>query len=166
MHFDSRTAKALQAGQHITFTDYPGLRLSASAKLRTWIYRYRSSVDGRIRQVAIGHWPAMSFPAAIVSWEALKNQRDSGSDPVLSAKQEKIEAKAFIEKERAEKAESAYTVRILCDEYLAGHIYRHRAKKGATEITRMFDTMLGSLEKLPATAITRAMAFWSWSYPV
>lgn len=89
----------------------------------------------------------------------MKNQRDSGSDPVLSAKQEKIEAKAFIEKEHAEKAESAYTVRILCDEYLAGHIYRHRAKKGATEITRMFDTMLGSLEKLPATAITRAMAF-------
>jgi integrase len=159
MHFDSRTAKALQPGQHITFTDYPGLRLSASAKLRTWIYRYRSSVDGRIRQVAIGHWPAMSFPAAIVSWEALKNQRDSGSDPVLSAKQEKIEAKALIEKERTEKAESAYTVRVLCDEYLAGHIYRHRAKKGATEITRMFDTMLGSLEKLPATAITRAMAF-------
>ncbi|MGZ8918950.1 MAG: hypothetical protein ACXW0T_12080 [Methylobacter sp.] len=50
-------------------------------------------------------------------------------------------------------------MRTLCDEYLAGHIYQHRAKKGATEITRMFDTMLGSIEGLPATAITRAMAF-------
>jgi hypothetical protein len=37
----------------------------------------------------------MSFPAAIVAWEGLKNQRDSGSDSVLSAKQEKIEVKAL-----------------------------------------------------------------------
>jgi hypothetical protein len=40
----------------------------------------------------------MSFPAAIVSWEALKNQRDSGTDPALSAKPEKIEAKALIQR--------------------------------------------------------------------
>jgi hypothetical protein len=37
----------------------------------------------------------MSFPAAIVAWEALKNQSDSGSDPALSIKQEKIKAKAL-----------------------------------------------------------------------
>jgi hypothetical protein len=36
----------------------------------------------------------MSFQAAIVAWEALKNQRDSGNDPVLEAKQAKLEAKA------------------------------------------------------------------------
>jgi hypothetical protein len=43
----------------------------------------------------------MSFPAAIVAWEGLKNQRDSGSDSVLSAKQEKIEAKALIQRHAA-----------------------------------------------------------------
>jgi integrase len=112
-----------------------------------------------MRQVAIGRWPVISFPAAIVAWEGLKNQRDSGVDPVLSKKKEKIAVQASIEKHKSEKAESAYSVRILCDEYLAGHVYRHRAKKGATEITRMFNTMLGGLENLPSTAITRAMAF-------
>lgn len=79
MQFDARAAKALQPGQHIAFDDYPGLRLFAMAKVRTWCYRYRSTVDGRLRQVSIGHWPSMSFPAAIVAWEAFKNQRDSGN---------------------------------------------------------------------------------------
>jgi hypothetical protein len=69
MNFDARTAKALTPGQHINITDYPGLRLAASVKVRTWIYRYKSPVDRRMRQTAIGHWPAMSFPAAIVAWE-------------------------------------------------------------------------------------------------
>ncbi|MFA5824273.1 MAG: hypothetical protein WC853_14550 [Thermodesulfovibrionales bacterium] len=77
----------------------------------------------------------MSFPAAIVAWEALKNQRDSGNDPVLEAKQAKLEAKALILKQEAANSENAYTVRVLCDEYLAGHVCRHRAKKGSTEIT-------------------------------
>ncbi|CAG1020239.1 hypothetical protein MTYM_00143 [Methylococcales bacterium] len=38
----------------------------------------------------------MSFSAAIVAWEALKNQRDSGNDPVLEVKQVKLETKAFL----------------------------------------------------------------------
>ena len=89
-----------------------------------------------MRQVAISRWPVISFPAAIVAWEGLKNQRDSGVNPVLSKKQEKIAVQASIEKQKSEKAESAYSVRVLCDEYLAGPGYRHRAKKGVTEITK------------------------------
>ncbi|WP_230874761.1 Arm DNA-binding domain-containing protein [Methylomonas sp. LL1] len=80
----------------MAFDDYPGLHLSAMAKVRTWFYRYRSSFDGRLRQVSIGHWPPMSFSAAIVAWEALKNQRDSGNDSVLEVKQVKLETKAFL----------------------------------------------------------------------
>ncbi|MGY6275111.1 integrase arm-type DNA-binding domain-containing protein [Methylomonas sp. MgM2] len=109
----------------MAFDDYPGLRLSAMAKVRTWFYRYGSSVDGRLRQVSIGHWSSMSFPSAIVAWEALKNQRDSGGDPVLEAKQAKLEAKALTLKQEAANSENAYTVRVLCDEYLAGHVRRH-----------------------------------------
>ena len=159
MNFDPRKAKALQPGQHIIFKEYSGLRLLASAKVRTWIYRYRSSVDSRLRQLVIGRWPSMSFPAAIVAWEKIKNQRDSGVDPVLEAKQAKLAEKELVKKSQAEKAESAYSVRTLCDEYLEGHVYRHRAKKGAKEITRMFDTMLSDFESLPSTSITRTMAF-------
>ncbi len=132
----------------MAFNDYPGLRLSAMAKVRTWFYRYRSSVDGRLRQVSIGHWPSMSFPSAIVAWEALKNQRDSGRDPVLEAKQAKLEAKALTLKQEVANSENAYTVRALCDEYLAGHVCRHRAPKGSAEITRMFNTMLGDMADL------------------
>ena len=55
MNFDARTAKALTPGQHIIISDYPGLRLVASAKVLTWIYRYKSPVDKRMRQIAIGH---------------------------------------------------------------------------------------------------------------
>ncbi|WP_197491542.1 integrase arm-type DNA-binding domain-containing protein [Methylomonas methanica] len=160
MQFNARIAEALLLlGQHIAFNGYPGLRFSAMAKVRTWFYRYRSTVDGRLRQVSIGHWPSMSFPAAIVAWEALKNQRDSGSDPALAAKQAKLEAKALLNKQETEKTENAYTVSVLCDEYLAGHVCRHRAKKGSTEITRMFNTMLGDIADLSSTEITRAMAF-------
>ncbi|WAR46136.1 hypothetical protein [Methylomonas rapida] len=101
----------------------------------------------------------MSFPSAIVAWEALKNQRDSGRYPVLEAKQAKLEAKALTLKQEAANSENAYTVRVLCDEYLAGHVCRHRAPKGSAEITRMFNTMLGDMADLPPTAITRAMAF-------
>lgn len=154
MQFDARTAKAMLPGQHMVFDNYPGLRLSAMAKVRTWFYRYRSTVDGCLRQVSIGHWPSMSFPAAIVAWEALKNQRNSGSDPALAAKLAKLEAKALIKKQEADKTECAYTVRVLCDEYLVGHVCRHRAKKGSIEITRMFNTMLGDIADLPSTAIT------------
>ncbi len=56
--FDARTAKLLPSGEHITFVDYPGLRLVSSGSGKSWIYRYKSPVDGRMRQIKIGGWPA------------------------------------------------------------------------------------------------------------
>ena len=159
MNFDARTAKALKPGEHIIISDYPGLRLSASAKVRTWIYRYKSTVDGRMRQAAIGHWPAMSFPAAIVAWEQLKSHRDKGGDPALESKQKRQDRQAAVEQRRVAAEKTAYTVRLLCDDYLEGHIKRHRAPKGAKEIERMFNTMLGATGDLPAVDVTRAVAF-------
>lgn len=47
----------------------------------------------------------------------------------------------------------------MCDEYLQGHVNQHRAKKGRTEIARMFNTMLGGVGNLPATSISRSIAF-------
>lgn len=158
MNFDARTAKALAPGQHI-ITDYPGLRLSASATVRTWIYRYKSPVDGRMRQTAIGRWPGMSFPAAIVAWEQLKIYRDKGGDPALESKNERKTQRETIKQQQVANEEQAYTVLILCDDYLQGHVKQHRAQKGATEIGRMFTKMLGDVGGLPATSITRSIAF-------
>ncbi len=86
MKFDARVAKMLLPGEHITFESYPGLRLKATASGRTWTYRYKSPLDGRMRQVKIGGWPSMSFPAAIVAWDELRAQRDAGGDLAMDVR--------------------------------------------------------------------------------
>ncbi|MGZ4968737.1 MAG: tyrosine-type recombinase/integrase [Methylobacter sp.] len=141
------------------YQNYPGLRLTASTTTRTWVYRYKSPVDGRMRQTALGHWPTVSFPSAIVAWETLKANRDKGIDPALEAKKARNLKRDAIEEKRILAEGNAYTVRILCDDYLAGYIALHRAKKGADEVERMFNTMLGDIGNMPATSITRSCAF-------
>jgi integrase len=158
-HFDARAAKSLLPGQHIIISDYPGLRLTATATTRTWVYRYKSPIDNRMRQTAIGHWPVVSFPAAIVEWEKLKADREKGIDHALKIKTNRQEKKKSEETQCHVDSENAYTVSVLCDEYLQGHVNQHRAKKGRTEIARMFNTMLGEVGSLPASSITRSIAF-------
>jgi hypothetical protein len=80
MPFDARAAKLLQPGEHITLQEHPGLRLVATATRRSWIYRYKSPVDGGMRQVKLGEWPAMGYPAAAVAWEAQRQERSKGVD--------------------------------------------------------------------------------------
>lgn len=150
--FDARTAKLLQAGEHITLAEHPGLRLEASSKGRSWIYRYKSPVDGRMRQVKIGAWPAKSYAAAVAEWENLRRRRDSGEDP-------SAEKRAARTAEQDSERVLAYTVAKLCDDYWHGHIVSHRAPKGVTEIRRLFGKELGSLADVPATQVKRAEAF-------
>lgn len=159
MSFDARAAKALQAGQHITFPEHPGLRFVVAANWRRWIYRYKSPVDDRMRQVQIGYWPAVSYNAAVTEWALLRAKRDAGVDPSVEAKEVRQAAR---EAEVARKIEidiHAYTVRVLCDDYLSGHIAHHRNKNGRRTVGSMFDTMLGDIESLPAVDVTRAVAF-------
>lgn len=112
-----------------------------------------------MRQTAIGRWPSMSFPAAIVSWEQLKADRDRGIDSALKAKEQRKNKLDEAEQKRIVKAENAYTVRKLCDDFIEGYARLHRAPKGAAEIERMFNTMLGSVGDLPAATLTRSVAF-------
>lgn len=159
MSYDARAIKLLSPGEHLTSPDHPGLRLVASAKLRTWIYRYKSPVDAKMRQIKIGAWPAMPVHSAIVAWEALRDKRASGVDPAQEEKARKIDVqKASAQKARRAK-EKSYTVFDVANDYWEGHVYPSRAKKGSTEIRRMFDTMLGDTGQLPAAEITRAQAF-------
>ena len=157
--FDARAAKLLPPGEHITFKDYSGLRLSASEKFRSWVYRYKSPVDGKMRQVSLGKWPAMSFHAAVVAWEDLRAKRELGNDPALNLKNEKISQKEAAIVAEIKQKESQYTVRKLCDDYLDGHIDVNRAPKGATEVRRMFEKHLGEFAHVPVTEVTRSMAF-------
>ena len=59
MFFDARKAKQLKPGEHILVDGCSGLRLVVTTSRKTWTYRYKT-VDGKIKQVAIGQWPAMS----------------------------------------------------------------------------------------------------------
>ncbi|WP_191579210.1 tyrosine-type recombinase/integrase [Achromobacter insolitus] len=159
MQFDARAAKQLQTGQHLTIDGYPGLRLEASGRQKTWTYRYKSPVNGAMRQFKIGRWPAMSIAGAIVEWEALREKRDAGIDIAAEARLERQAAVAAKVAQPVEEREGVLTVKRVCDLYHAGHIVRNRAKKGQVEIARMFRTMLGELAEKPAAEVSRADAF-------
>ena len=159
MTFDARTIKLLPAGQHLTSPDFPGLRLEASAQYRTWIYRYKSPIDGRMRQAKIGRWPAMSLHAAVARWEELRATREAGADPALEVKQARAEKRQADAAAKTAQVQAAYTVADLCADYYEGYVRLSRAKKGADEVRRMFDTMLGPCGTMAATEVTRSHAF-------
>ncbi|MGE8691679.1 MAG: tyrosine-type recombinase/integrase [Achromobacter sp.] len=158
MQFDARAAKLLEPGRHLTIDGYPGLRLEATESSRTWTYRYKSPVNGAMRQKKIGRWPAVSFAAAIVEWEALRQKREAGIDVAAEARRERQSAVAAKAAEK-EKNKGALTVQRVCDLYHAGHIVRNRGEKGQVEIARMFRTMLGDLAGKEAAEVSRADAF-------
>jgi integrase len=157
--FDARTAKLLAPGQHLTSPEHPGLRLEAVTDKRTWIYRYRSPVDNRLRQIKIGNWPAVSVHGAIAEWERLRKLRETGVDPAEERKRARAALKQQAQEVKAAKARQAYTVFDVCNDYWGGHVKSARAPKGANEIWRMFDTMLGDVGSVPAADLTRAQAF-------
>lgn len=150
--FDPRAARALAAGEHIVIDGAPGLRLVASATARAWTYRYRSPVDGRMRQVRLGRWPAMGLPAALATWQDLKAVRDAGGDPAAERRTRKRVA-------AESEARAQYTVRKACDEYLRG--YRATvADKTFREANRMLHGVaLDKIAAREAAGITRADAY-------
>ena len=152
MPFDSRTAKLLQAGEHLTIDEHPGLRLTVTKSRRAWSYRYKSLRDSRMRQVKLGEWPAMSYHAAVAQWEAVRAHRDSGGDPALERKEHQT-----IFRRRASRSDNP-TVRDICEIYLAGHV-KTRAVKGRREVARTFNTMLDGIGDMDAAAVTRRVAF-------
>jgi len=134
MRFDARAAATLPSGDHMTFAEFPGLRLQASSNRKSWTYRYKSPVDSRMRQVKLGEWPAMSFAGAIAAWEKSRAARDSGAE--LSALRRKKKNDA------ARPSPHDYTVGQLCRDYLQGYVEVNRKTKGAVEVARMFKAML------------------------
>lgn len=154
MKIDARTAKSLLPGQRLIVDGCPGLRLVATRTHRTWTYRYKSPVDGRMRQVALGHWPAMSLAAAASEWERLRGEREAGVDPALVKRTARAQRQA-----KQQARADVYTVEHLVSDYLQGHIRQRRKAKGAAEIARLFSRHLGTIALQPASALPRAAAF-------
>lgn len=156
--FDARAAKALAAGNHLTFDSAPGLRLKATASTRTWLYRYKSPVDDRMRQVRLGHWPAMSPTAALVAWQQAREARALGTDIASRRRKDKSDERGRVEQTRKAKALGDYTVRRLADDYLSS--YRGTVTdKTFTELERLFVRELSAIASLPASKLTRTEAF-------
>jgi integrase len=151
MRFDARVAAKLASGEHMTFDGFPGLRLQASTSRKSWTYRYKSPVDGRMRQVKLGEWPAMAFTAAIAAWEQNRVERDAGAE--LSTLRRKREKSA------ARPSPADYTVRQLCRDYLEGYVEVNRKTKGAIEVARIFKAMLEPIADMRAASVTRSRAF-------
>lgn len=159
MAFDARAIKALQQGEHLTSPEHPGLRIEASSTRRTWTYRYRSPIDSALRQIKIGHWPGVSVHSAIAEWEKLRQKRDEGIDPALVAKEQRSEAKRLIAEKKVVAEVKPFTVYDAAMEYWEGHVAETRAKKGVTEVKRLFEKDLGDAAQIPAVDLTRAQAF-------
>lgn len=151
MEFSARAAKALAPGEHLIVPDAPGLRLVATETKRTWTYRYKSPVDGAMRQVKLGSWPAMGLPAALAAWHPMKTARDAGGDPAAEKKQRRAQAVAQAE-------EAALTVRKVCDDYLAW-LQRRVTPRTHGEAKRLLDRDIDAIAARPAASITRADAF-------
>lgn len=159
MEFDARDIKGLQPGMHLTTDAYPGLRLEVTKSTRTWIYRYKSPVDGLMKQIKVGEWPSISKHTAIAEWEKLRATRAGGRDPAAEKRAVRREAKAAAASERAAKGHGILTVRKVAEDYLVNYVERRRKPKGAKEVRRMFDTMLGEFASASALTLTRSQSF-------
>ena len=135
----------------MSFDAFPGLRLEATASRRSWTYRFKSPVDGRMRQQKLGEWPAMAYATAIAEWQNVRARRDAGEDPVLTRR-------ASNRPVTASTAES-YTVRKLCEDFVTGHIERYRDSLGAAQSRRRIMKKIAPIAGLPAASITRKQAF-------
>jgi integrase len=148
MQFSARAAKALPPGDHIVVEGCAGLRLEATQSSKTWTYRYKSPVDSRMRQIRLGHWPAMGMPAAVIAWQEMKDRRDAGEDPSLQRKEKAVVRRA-----------DAYTVADLVEDYVTGHLQVARQVEGAKATAARLRRAVDSIGRMPAADVTRAHAF-------
>jgi len=134
MQFDARAAKLLQPGAHVTVDGAPGLRLVASTAGRAWVYRYKSPVDERMRQIKLGTWPSMPFGQALTEWGRLRGLRDGGRDPAQERRalrqQQRAVAAAGGSSGRSQAPQQRLTVRQLFQDYASLHAAARRKPKG------------------------------------
>ncbi len=144
MQFDARAAKLLQPGQHLVVGGCPGLRLEVTPSTKTWTYRYKSPIDGRMKQAALGQWPRMGIMEAAQAWQEKRQERGEGVEPGKPKKA----AQARV-----------YSVSDLVADYLAGHIDAGRGKAGALAARRRLESAIEPIATRSAASITRSDAF-------
>ena len=107
---------------------YLGLRLLAySSGNKTWIYRYRHKISGKLKQVRIGSYSSeLNLSAARLIYSKYKSERDIGLCPATKLK----EARAFNQM-------SEYLIINMLEDYHHEYIDQSRNKKGSKDFLRM-----------------------------
>jgi integrase len=154
--FDAKRAKQMQPGEHIAFDDFPGLRLEATQTRRTWTYRYKSPVDGNMRQIKLGSWPAMPLPAAVAEWETRRAAREAGEDPALAKR--KIR-NGVLQSGNTAAPLGGYLVKHLVSDYLAGHVEHSASERVQTNTRYALGEPIQSILNVTPESITRQIAF-------
>jgi integrase len=144
--------------------EYRGLRVSCgSAGTKSFYYRYKSPLTGKLVQMKLGTFPAMSLSDARQELELLKSIRKSGRCPATERREAEIseqESKAKTRKQRD------FTVKALIDLYLEQYIEDRmmngkrilgaRKPKGQDEVRRtLYADPVRVLGSKPAAKITR-----------
>ncbi|WP_185731705.1 tyrosine-type recombinase/integrase [Burkholderia contaminans] len=155
MKFDANEIRKMPPGTDEAIDGFVGLRIAATIKRRTWIYRYRSPLDGKMKQIKLGEWPALPFAAAIAAWEEQRRVRSSGLDVALNRK---LERQRLLE-QQLEASRPPYTVRMACTDYYNEHILKARKTKGAELVEYMFDQYLERIENTEVKNLKRAECF-------
>ena len=129
-----------------------GLRLTASASRKTFIYRYKDD-SGKMKQIAIGQWPTMPVQTAVAKWQELRDQRTRGIDP--------REQRAQAKKARTG-AKDQLTVRKLVQDFIDGPLKESRQPAGCEAARR---ALVSTLDNNPdfaecvAEKVSRGVAF-------
>lgn len=155
MYFDPRAAKLLKSGEHLLVDGCPGLRLVANNSQRTWTYRYKALVSGRMKQISIGRWPAMTVQSAIARWDELREQKAAGQDPIQAKRARRDELTG------ATALAGAYLVRQVVQDLIDGPL-KQRKSAGQLAAERSLTRFLElepDLAAQPAATVSRSQAF-------
>ncbi|MBG57947.1 MAG: integrase [Porticoccus sp.] len=153
--------------------EYRGLRaVCGNSGVKTFIYRYRSPVDQKVKQVKIGRYREsklktasgdsglLSLSEARVLFQGLKALRDNGVCPGERSRQQQKESDERKAKAELEKKLSLFTVKKLCDNYLSDCIDGVRTRKSASECRRaLYGDPVKELGDMPAADVTAKEVF-------
>lgn len=139
--------------------EYRGLRIRSGKSAKTFFYRYRSPITGKLVQVKIGNFPSIGLQSARNRFSELKQIRDSGLCPAQELKK--------IEEQQQAAVCDQLTIKDMVDLYLKeyiedkrlpnGKIQRGaRKSKGQADVRRsLYNDPVRTLGNRPAISITR-----------
>ena len=131
-----------------------GLRVSKGKSGKTsFIYRYRSPIDNKIKQFKLGNYPEMSLAQARVKLEALKRDRSNGICPATLKRVEGRSIKQHLIEDKEKQLTVVDVVERYLSEYIedrydpSGHLLKAGARKlkGQREVRNL---LLGSPSSL------------------